>query len=111
MSSNLLPARFDELEPWVADWAKAKRDDRYAVRKSKPIEELEAFYDAIAPRAEEAIEYLNGLDFDDLPKDAERLLQLLYSMVLVSYSVNIYRQPKIPDSGAAYFDCWLEPTV
>ena len=111
MPKNLLPAAFAELEPWVADWARARRDERYAVRKSKSIGELEAFYDAVAPRAEEAIAYLNGFDLEDLPVDARRLLHLLYSMILVSYAVNVYRQPHIPDSGAAYFDCWLEPAV
>ena len=111
MSRNLLPAKFAELSPWVDDWAKPKRDQRYAMRKAKALGELEAFYDAVAPRAEEAIEYLSGLDINDLPKDAERLLLLLYSMILVSYSVNVYQQPSIPDSGAAYFDCWLEPAV
>ena len=111
MSTKPLPAPFADLERWVADWAKPTRDERYATRKSKPLEELEAFYDAIAPRAEEAIRYLNQLDLRELPRDAERLLQLLYSMILVSYSVNVYRQPSIPDSGSAYFDCWLELAV
>ena len=71
------------------------------MRLSKTFEELGEFYDAIGHRAEEAIAYLDGLDLDDLPEDATRLLQLLYSMILVSYAVNIFHQPRIPDSGAA----------
>lgn len=31
--------------------------------------------------------------------------------MLVSYAVNIFHQPKIPDSGAAFFDCVVEPAV
>ena len=69
------------------------------------------FYDAIAARAEEAIAYLNGLDLDALPEDAARLLQLLHSMILVSYAVNVFFQPRIPDSGAAFFDMVVEPAV
>ena len=76
-------------------------------RSRRPCE----FYDAIAARAEEAIAYLNGLDLDALPEDAARLLQLLYSMILVSYAVNIFNQPRIPDSGAAFFDMVVEPAV
>jgi len=72
---------------------------------------LVTFYDAIAPRAEEAIAHLNGLDLDALPEDAERLLHLLYSMILVSYSVNVFKQNRIPDSGAAFFDMVVEPAV
>ena len=74
-----LPAGFAELEPFVADWALPTRAQRYETRLSKPYDELVTFYDAIAPRADEAIGYLNGLDIDSLPEDAERLLHLLYS--------------------------------
>ena len=68
-------------------------------------------HDAMAPRAEEAIAYLNGLDIDDLPDDATTLLHLLYSMILVSYAVNVFKQNRIPDSGAAFFEMVAEPAV
>jgi hypothetical protein len=71
---------------------------------------LVAFYDAIAPRAEEAIAYLDGLDINALPEDATRLLNMLYSMILVSYAVNVQAEP-IPDSGAAFFEMVAEPSV
>jgi hypothetical protein len=111
MSVALLPAGFEELEPYVADWAKPARDARYATRLAKPQEELEAFYDVIAPRAEEALRYLDTLELDALPEDATRLLQLLYSMILVSYPVNVFKQPRVPDSGSAFFDTVVEPAV
>jgi hypothetical protein len=107
----LLPEGFAELEPYVEDWARATRAERYAMRLSKTIDELDEFYDAIAPHAERAIAYLDGLDLNDLPDDATRLLQLLYSMILVSYPVNVFKQPRIPDSGAAFFDMVAEPAV
>ena len=90
---------FAELEPYVEDWARPTRAERYAVRLSKPFDELVEFYDAIAPHAEEAIAHLDDLDLDALPDDAARLLHLLYSMILVSYAVNVFHQPRIPDSG------------
>jgi hypothetical protein len=106
-----LPDGFADLEPYVDDWARPTRAERYATRLSKTIDELDEFYDAIAPRAEEAIACLDGLDLGDLPDDATRLLQLLYSMILVSYPVNVFKQPRIPDSGAAFFDMVAEPAV
>jgi hypothetical protein len=109
--ARALPDRFADLEPYVEDWARATRKERYETRLSKSIEEIQAFYDAIAPRAEEAIAYLDALDLRNLPEDATRLLQLLYSMILVSYSVNVFLQPRIPDSGAAFFDAVEEPAV
>jgi hypothetical protein len=107
----LLPEGFAELEPYVEDWALPTRAERYATRLSKTIDELDAFYDAIAPHAERAIAHLDALDLDDLPDDATRLLHLLYSMILVSYPVNVFKQPRIPDSGAAFFDMVAEPAV
>ena len=38
-------------------------------------------------------------------------MQLLYSMILVSYAVNIFKQPRIPDSGSAFFDTVAEPAA
>ncbi|MFJ9707217.1 hypothetical protein [Streptomyces sp. NPDC101234] len=106
-----LPEGFAELEPYVEDWARATRQERYEMRLSKTMKELDAFYDAIAPRAEEAITHLNGLALDNLPDTELRLLRLLYSLVLVSYAVNVFEQPRIPDSGAAFFDTLVEPAV
>lgn len=109
--TNALPDAFTDLEPFVADWALPTRTLRYEARLSKPCDELVRFYDAIAPRAEEAIAYLNELDINALPDDATRLLHLLYSMILVSYAVNVFKQNRIPDSGAAFFDMVVEPAV
>ncbi|MGH7291158.1 MAG: hypothetical protein ACREJT_08115, partial [Myxococcota bacterium] len=61
--------------------------------------------------AEEAIVYLENFPLQDLPGDAHRLLQLLYSLILVSFPVEIWHQPYIPDTGTASFDLKLEPAV
>ena len=106
-----LPEGFAELEPFVDDWALATRAERYAMRLAKPFDELGDFYDAIAPHAERAIAHLDGQDLAALSAEDTRLLRLLYSMILVSYAVNIFHQPRIPDSGAASFTMVVEPTV
>ena len=106
-----LPPAFSDLEPFVGDWALPTRAQRYDVRLSKPFDELVRFYDALAPRADEAIAYLDDLDIDDLPEDATTLLHLLYSFILVSYAVNVFKQNRIPDSGAAFFEMVAEPAV
>lgn len=111
MPGSVLPAGFADLEPFVAEWALPTRARRYEARLSKPYDELVTFYDAVAPRAEDAIAYLNGLDINALPEDATGLLHLLYSMILVSYAVNVFKQNRIPDSGAAFFDMVVEPAV
>jgi hypothetical protein len=111
MSATTLPAGFAELERFVDDWAKPTRQERYDVRLGKSQDELIELYDALAPRAEEAIAYLDGFDLAALPDEGVRLLRLLYSLILVSYAVNVFQQPKIPDSGSAFFGCTVEPAI
>ena len=45
-----LPPGFADLEPYVGDWARPTRAERYAMRLSQSIDELDEFYDAIAAR-------------------------------------------------------------
>ncbi len=83
--------------------------ERYAQRLASTMDDLQTFYDAFFPRAEAAIAYCDKFPLDELPEDAERLLQLLYSLVMVSFPVEVWRQPNVPDSGAAYLDLLIEP--
>lgn len=106
-----VPQDFAELDRFVSDWAQPDRNARYAMRLAKTMDELGEFYDAIGARAEEAMCYLDQFDINDLPDDADNLLQLLYSMILVSYAVNAYSQPSVPDSGACYFEQVVQPNV
>jgi len=109
MAERLLPAEFSDLEPFVEGWCLDSEPERYAKRLSSTMDEIQAFYDAMMPRAEEAICYLEKFPLDDLPEDAMRLLKLLYSLILMSFPVEIWRQPYIPDTGTASFDLKLEP--
>jgi len=106
----VLPADFSDLEPF-ADWCLETEAERYAKRLASTMDELQAFYDAAFPRLEEAIAYLDGLDLDALPDDATRLLWLCYSLVNASFPVEVWRQPRVPDSGAASMDVVVEPAV
>ena len=109
MTQSLLPAEFADLEPFAADWCLPTERERFAKRMSTSMDEIQAFYDAFFPRAEEAIAYCDQFPLDELPDDAERLLQLLYSLVMASFPVEAWRQPHVPDSGAAYLDLIIEP--
>jgi hypothetical protein len=104
-----LPGPFSNLEPWAATWCLPTEKQRFARRMASTMEEMQAFYDALFPRAEEAIAYCEKFPLDDMPEDAQRLLQLLYSLVMVSFPVEAWRQPHVPDSGAAYLDLVIEP--
>jgi hypothetical protein len=109
MAVALLPPEFSDLEPWVAGWCLDSEPERYAKRVSSTMDEIQAFYDAVFPRAEAAIAYLEKLPLDALPDDAFRLLKLLYSLILMSFPVEIWKQPSIPDTGTSSFELKIEP--
>lgn len=106
----VLPAAFADLEPY-ADWSLATEAERYAKRLASTMEEMQAFYDAAFPRLEAAKAHLDGFPLADLPPDATRLLWLCYSLINVSFPVEVWRQPRVPDSGAASMDAIIQPAV
>jgi hypothetical protein len=106
--SALLPTEFADLEPF-ADWCLGSERERYAKRLASTMTEMSAFYDAITERAEEAISYCDKFPLDDLPEDVLNLMHLLYSMIMVSFPVECWKQPRVPDSGATSLDCDSEP--
>jgi hypothetical protein len=107
---STFPPEFADLEPY-ADWALATEPERYAKRLSSTMQELEAFYNAGFGRLEDAMTYLDQFPIDELPIDAKHLLWLCYSVVNASFPVEVWRQPKVPDSGASSFDCIQQPAV
>jgi hypothetical protein len=109
MADALLPPQFSELESFARTWCLASEPERYAKRLASTMDEMQAFYDALFPRAEEAIAYCEKFPLDDLPDDVHRLLLLLYSLIMVSFPVEIWRQPYLPDTGTASFELKVEP--
>jgi hypothetical protein len=105
----MLPVEFADLEPFAATWCLGSEPERYAQRMASTVDDMQTFYDAIVPRTEAAIAHLEQFPLDSLPEDGVNLLHLLYSMVQVSFPVEVWRQPRVPDTGAATFDCIAEP--
>jgi hypothetical protein len=98
--SSLLPEAFADLEPLAAKWAIASGNERYHKRVTSSMDQLQAFYDRMFPRTAEAIAYLDALDVaQPLPAEAERLLNLVYSLITVSLAVEVWKQPRVVDSG------------
>jgi hypothetical protein len=105
----LLPAEFAELEPFAEAWCRATERERWAVRMSSSMAELQAFYDAIFPHVTDAIAYCDKFPLDDMPDDAVNLLRLVYSFVIVSFAIELWRQPYVPDTLGTSFERTSEP--
>ena len=104
------PAEFADLEPYAA-WAVPTEGARYAKRLASSMDELQAFYDDVFPRLDDAAAYLEKFDLGDLPDDGKRLLWVFASLVTVSFPVEVWRQPRVPDSGASAIEAVIEPAV
>ena len=109
-STSKLPAEFADLEPFL-DWDLATEPERYAKRLASTMAEMQTFYDAAFPRLNDAIAYCDNHPLDDLPDDARSLLHLMQSLVMVSFPIEAWKQPRVPDSGAAWVELVREPVI
>lgn len=107
---SMLPAEFADLERFADTWCLPTERERYAARLAATMEEMQDLYDAVTPRAEDAMAYIEKLPFDALPDDALHLLHLIYSLIQASFPVEVWHQPKVPDTGSATLDSFTEPT-
>jgi hypothetical protein len=106
---TMLPAEFNDLEPFASRWCLASEPERLAERMRSPMPEMREFYDVVTPRAEDAMAYLEQFPLDGLTEEQTNLLHLLYSMIQVSFPIECWGQPNVPDTGSATFDLVVEP--
>ena len=57
--------------------------------------EINAFYNALLPRIEEILAYLDQFSLQEMPQDAQRLLFLALSLAEVSIAVELFHEPKV----------------
>ena len=106
-----LPAEFADLERF-SDWCLPHEEDRYEKRLSSTMAEMQEFYDAAFPRLEAVMEYCDSrFPLDGMPDDAKALIHMMQSLVNVSFPIEVWKQPRVLDSGAAYIECTKEPVV
>jgi hypothetical protein len=108
---RLLPEEFADLERF-SDWILATEPERYAKRLSSTMDEMQELYDAGMARLEEVMTYLDErFPLNGMPDDARRLMHLMQSVVMVSFPVEVWKQPRVLDSGAAWVEIIKEPVV
>ncbi|HET9731477.1 MAG TPA: hypothetical protein VFP54_02275 [Acidimicrobiales bacterium] len=107
--SVTLPEEFADLQRWAPTWCLATETERYDRRMGSSMAEMQEFYDAFFPRLEEAIDYCDAYSLDDLPEEVVNLLHLVYSLVMVSMSIEIFAQPKAVNAADAVLTRVREP--
>ena len=105
-----LPAEFADLQPFLG-WALATEPERYARRLASSMDDMQAFYDTAFPRLDDVLAYCGDTPLDELSEEQRTLVHLMQSLVMVSFPIEVWKQPRVPDSGAAYLDLIKEPVV
>ncbi len=100
MNATTLPADFRDLEAF-SEWALEQRADRFHKRVSSSIEKITAFYDAMVPRLDKVVNYLNSKPLASLEQSDKQLLAMTLSLVEVSRCVELWKAPDI-DAFAAH---------
>lgn len=107
-----LPPEFRDLQRFAEHWALPTGPERYQRRLDSTMAEIQSFYDAIVERGESALAYLEQFtDLDDMPDEARHLMWLLASFSTISFCVDVFKQPAIPDSNSASLDWVTEPAM
>lgn len=110
VTSARLPAEFVDLEQF-SKWIIESQDARYEMRLASSMDEMQSLYDMVLARMPDILEYCNTFELDDMPDDAHNLMLLTYSFIQASFSVEAWKQQRVPDSGAAYISCTNEPRI
>jgi hypothetical protein len=84
-----LPAGFDTLEPYVADWARPTTADRDAARTELGTEARQAFYEAAKDLLEPALSYLDATPLVDHSPAQTNLMNLMLSFAHVSLAIEV----------------------
>jgi hypothetical protein len=94
-SADLLPPQFSELSRFVEYWVRDHNDQRWDQRSRAPMEEIQQFYEALLPRAEDIIAHLDHYPLgDDLPAAEGRLARLLLALGQAAIAVEMHGQPR-----------------
>lgn len=98
MSEALLPTGFEALAPLLAEWNLPTSEARMRKRNKSDMASIKQFYDAMAPRFEEALSHLDRVPYNSGMPDADRnLFGLCLSLAEITTAVEWYDQPQVVD--------------
>ena len=92
MTKMILPEKFADLAVWGPDWFHALDRDRHVQRVSSSLETVREFYEAVFPRMDEIIGYLNTLgtaDPDALGEADRNLFNLALTCMEMSHPIDM----------------------
>ncbi|CAB3806312.1 hypothetical protein LMG28614_06366 [Paraburkholderia ultramafica] len=92
-----LPEAFADLNRFVDSWALATETARTTRRHTAGMDAIVEFRDALLPRVNELVAWLDQYQMDALPEDAKTAMYLLLSLAEIAPAVEFYNQPYVID--------------
>ncbi len=86
---STLPAGFEALTPFVEIWAVDGTADRAALRGSSTADQRQAFYDAMAPLLEKALDHLDATPLGEHDAAQQSLMNLTLSFAHVALAIEV----------------------
>ena len=96
---SLFPKEFADLEAVGARWSIGSDNECHRRCAGSSMEDMEAFYDAVFPRAHEILAYCDRFDVRNPPEEMRVLMSMLYSLIVVSSAVEAWKRARA--SGSA----------
>ena len=94
-----LPASFADLEIFVPEWALKSEAARFQKLHQVTLAQLRLFYDALLPRMEEILLYLNQYKIQELPADAKTLFHLAMTFAETAHPIDLnWNDVDFPDA-------------
>jgi hypothetical protein len=95
---NILPDKFQELEPIARVWSLATETERNRQRLQSSMEEMTQFSQTLLPRLDEIFAYLDQFAVDMLPDAASKnLFYLTLSLAEIAPALETYGQQRVID--------------
>ncbi len=96
VAESTWPEEFRDLERF-ADWCYETEAERCAKRQASTFEELKALYDAVLPRLEAVLAYLDKVPLDETSERDRPLLQLTWALAEVAPAIELFGQVRVVD--------------
>ncbi|WP_068079777.1 hypothetical protein [Novosphingobium rosa] len=96
MSTATLPEGFADLLPFT-DWCLASETERNIHRHTVGMPRILAFRDAILPRVDDIVAYLERNRLEDMPESDLPLMHMLLSLAEIAPAIEFYNQPAVID--------------
>jgi len=108
-TGRMLPEPFADLERFASTWVLPSANERYQRRLESSMPEMQDFYDSMVARGDAIWAYFDDYGIDDLPEEGVNLLWMLCSLSAVSFAIDVFKQPKVIDSGDTELPFTFEP--